>query len=911
MACKPQFTIMFLNRRSITKLLSTALVTLTFATPLTGYASSPSGDDADRSFLFFGKKKNKKAQAEEESTPAKSDYEQLVDGAPYVSEGLFNVIRKGENYYFEIPRKHLGKAMLVVNKFVKVPAELNEASVNRGLNYANQLVSFELDSVANKVRVRQFRPLPDVDPADAMAKSVSENYLSPIIASFKIEAFNNDSSAVVIKVNDIYDGTKTSFNNVFSDINIGTSPYTELSKINNIKAFDNNIYALSELTTKVSEPSGTVYVTVEVGSTLLLLPEKPMTRRYATPRIGYFTDSNLRYGDNQRRVKRHHFIQRWRLEPKPEDEADYLAGRLVEPAKPIVFWLDNSTPHVWRKYLRQGIEDWNSAFELAGFKNAIRVEQIPDDGDVDRDDINYSVLTYAASTKSNAMGPSISDPRTGEILEADIMWWHNVVELLHDWLVIQTGAVDPRVRTLELPEELIGDAMRFVACHEVGHSLGLRHNMMASAAVPTDSLRSPSYIDKLGGTSSSIMDYARFNYVAQPGDGVKSLSPQIGPYDRLAIEYGYRWFGKDDPEDEFEHLQELLDHHDTNFYRYSEAQDSREAIDPRALSEDLGDDAVKSAKYGIANLKRIVPQIIEWTTTGKRGQDYDEAARLYSAAVGQWNLYVYHVLANIGGIYVDNTTVGDGNPTYRFVEPERQREAVQFIIGEALTQPSWLFDADVSNYTFLVSNTPFGRLENSPNYILKNAQSYILWDLLSDNRIIRMYENEAMNGNKAFKGSEMMDMLHNSIFAKTIKGQTPDVRERSMQKNFVDALTIAASETQGVKSGVARTLDADPAAMFVTNPTDDGCFSCCPLHHSDSHTDRSLGERPAGRRNLNFYGSQGNRVSDAISLKRGELMRIRNLLISRMPSASRDARYHYEDLVMRINTALGIAQLKN
>ena len=644
---------MFLSRQLITKILSSALVTLTLATPSAGFASSPSGDDADRSFLFFGKKKNKKAQSDEESTPAKNDYDQLVDDAPYVSEGLFNVIRKGENYYFEIPRKHFGKAMLVVNKFVKVPAELNDASVNRGLNYANQLVSFELDSVANKVRVREFRPLPDVDPANAMAKSVSDNYLSPIIASFKIEAFNNDSSAVVIKVNDIYDGTKTSFNNVFSDINIGTSPYTELSKINNIKAFDNNIYALSELTTKVSEPTGTVYITVEVGSTLLLLPEEPMTRRFATPRVGYFTDSNLSYGDNQRRVKRHHFIQRWRLEPKPEDEADYLAGRLVEPAKPIVFWLDNSTPYVWRKYLRQGIEDWNSAFELAGFKNAIRVEQIPDDeaaDGIDRDDINYSVLTYAASTKSNAMGPSITDPRTGEILEADIMWWHNVIDLLHDWLVIQTGAVDPRVRTLDLPEELVGDAMRFVACHEVGHSLGLRHNMMASAAVPTDSLRSPSYIDKLGGTSSSIMDYARFNYVAQPGDGVKSLSPQIGPYDRRAIEYGYRWFGHKNPEDEYEQLQELLDNHDSDLYRYSEAQDSREAIDPRALSEDLGDDAVKSANYGIANLKRIVPNIIDWTTTGKPGQDYDEAARLYSAAVGQWNLYVYHVLANIGAI---------------------------------------------------------------------------------------------------------------------------------------------------------------------------------------------------------------------------------------------------------------------
>ena len=232
------------------------------------------------------------------------------------------------------------------------------------------------------------------------------------------------------------------------------------------------------------------------------------------------------------------------------------------------------------------------------------------------------------------------------------------------------------------------------------------------------------------------------------------------------------------------------------------------------------------------------------------------------------------------------------------------------MIDEVLTQPSWLFDADVSNYTFLVSNTPYGRQENSPNYILKNAQSFILWDLLSDNRIIRMYENEAMNGNKAFKASEMMDMLHNSLFAKTISGVTPDVRERSVQKNFVDALIIAASENQGVKSGVARSIDADNAAMFVTNPTEFGCIGGLCMHSHGLDSEHSLGERAPGRRNLNFYGSQGNRVSDAISLKRGELMRIRTLLLSKMNSASRDARYHYEDLVMRINTALGIAQLK-
>ena len=875
--------------------------------------ASADTNKAERSFLFFSKKKKQTKENVVDSVKSKNSYEKITEGATYCSDGLFKVVAKKGDYYFEIPKRLMGKDMLVINKFVKVPSELNDAGVNRGINYSSRMVAFELDTVGKRLMVRQSRPLPDVKKDDALARSVADNYISPIMASFPIEAYNNDSSAVVVKVNDIYDGTKTSFNDVFNEINIGGSADKALSKIKSVKAFDNNIYAVSELTTAVSEPGGKVYVTVEVGSSLLLLPEKQMKRRFVSPRVGYFTETALRYGDKQQRVSRRHYITRWRLEPRDEDKEAYLAGVLVEPVKPIVFWLDNTIPYQWRKYIKRGIEDWNEAFEFAGFKNAVRVEQIPDSTDVDMDDINYSVLTYAASRQSNAMGPSITDPRTGEILEADIMWWHNVLDILHDWIVVQTGAVDPRARTLELPEELIGDAMRFVACHEVGHSLGLRHNMMASAAIPTDSLRSASFIEELGGTSSSIMDYARFNYVAQPGDGVKILSPHIGPYDRFAIEYGYRWFGKDTPEEEDEVLQELIDNHEGPLYAYSEAQDSREAIDPRALSEDLGSDPVKSAKYGIANLKRIVPNIIEWTTDGTRGQDYDEASRLYYSIIGQWQRYLYHVLANIGGICVDNTTIGDGRTTYRFVDTDRQRQAVQFLIDEALTQPAWLFDADLTNYTFLVSNTPIGRMENSPNYILKNAQSFLLWDLLSDYRIIRMFENEAMNKDKAFKSSEMIDMLHNAIFAKTIKGQTPDVRERSVQKNFVDALLIAASENQGVKTLKTndRSLDADHVAMMLDNPDE----MCCSGHsHDSADIDPSghalAGERTAGRRILNFYGTQGNRVSDAISLKRGELMRLRELLISRIPMAQRDARYHYQDLVMRINTALGIAQLK-
>ena len=886
---------MFKQKSLLKHLLTLTIAAVMTAAPCAAAHTAADSNDADRSFLFFGKKKKKQQAADADSTSSKSDYEKLTD-ASTVSKGMFNVLKKEKDYYFEIPAGLLGRDMLVVNKLVRVPLELNEAGVNRGINSSNQMVRFELDRENDKVYARQSRVLPDVDEGSSIAGSVRDNYISPVIASFKVEAYNADSTAVVVKVTDLFNGQATAFSNIFSDINLGTSASSELSKIKSVKAFENNVYAVSELTTKVVEPGGAVYVTVEVGSTILRLPETPMARRYVSPRVGYFTESNLRYADSQQRVRKGNFITRWRLEPKPEDEAAYLAGELVEPAKPIVFYLDNTTPRQWRPYIRKGIEDWNAAFERAGFRNAVRVEQLPDDVDPDMDDINYSTLTYAASTKSNAMGPSITDPRSGEIIEADIIWWHNVLDILHDWIVLQTGAVDPDARSHSLPDHLIGDAMRFVACHEVGHSLGLRHNMMASAAIPTDSLRDPAYVERLGGTSSSIMDYARYNYVAQPGDGVKTLSPHIGPYDMMAIEYGYRWYGKNDPDEDYALVQEFLDRHTGPLYRYSEAQDSREAVDPRALSEDLGDDAVKSAAYGIANLKRIVPHIIEWSTSGEPGQDYDDASALYYSAIGQWQRYIYHVMANIGGIYVDNTTIGDGQRTYTPVEKDRQRKALQFILDEAFTHPAWLFDADIKDYTYLVSNTPVGRLEYSPSYILKNAQSYFFWDLLSDNRLIRMYEAEAENPSTAFKASDMMDMIHKHLFAVA----NPDVRQRSVQKNFVDALIISANENQGVKDGSKKSLDDESALLFEATALK-GTLECPSCRHA-------AGERTAGRRTLSFYGIQANRISDAISLKRGELMRIRRELQSRIPSASRDARYHYEDLVMRINTALGINQ---
>ena len=880
---------MIQNKPLLLRALAGALICI----PVYASAGNASYYNASTEAKVFPWKKNKKKETTEEVS--KTDFEKIASESNLVSRGMFNVYAQDGKYYFEIPVSLLQRDMLVVNKLQRVPFELNDAGVNRGTNYETQMIRFEWNKEEKKIRVRQSRPLPESPENDAITRSVRDNFISPLIADFKLEACNADSTAVIIQINDIYDGSETSINNVFDNINLGTSAIKDLSRIMSIKAFPNNIVATSELTTKVREGMSAVNVTVEVSSSLVLLPEKPMMGRLDDPKVGYFTKDLLYFSDSQQKTEEKKYITRWRLEPKPEDREAYLRGELVEPEKPIVFYIENSTPYRWRKYIKQGIEDWQVAFERAGFKNAIIAKELPDSIAANADDINYSVVTYAASSKANAMGPSILDPRSGEILEADIMWWHNVISMVQEWITVQTGAIDPKARGTKLPDEMMGDAIRFVACHEVGHSLGLRHNMMGSWTFPTDSLRSKSFTDKMNSTASSIMDYARYNYVAQPGDGVTAVSPHIGPYDIFAIEYGYRWYGLPTPEAEKDVLYDFLNKHNGRLYKYSEAQDPRSAVDPRAQNEDLGDDPVRSSELGIANLKRIVPEIIKWTTTGEKGQTYEEASRLYYAVITQWNNYLYHVMANIGGIYIENTTVGDGVKTYTYVEKEKQEASLDFLLNEVLCYPRWLFDTEISDYTFLLRKNPTGVIEYAPSQILKNTQGYIFWDLLSNNRLMRMLENELKNGKKAFTVVEMMDKMHNSIFATTIKGGTPDVMERNLQKGFLDALITAAAESEGVKINKQLTATSGNPYLF---------------HHTPwcSHDEFAIeqAERMGARRELSFYGGQVNRISDAISVKRGELLRIKKLLESRRNTSDTAARYHYDDMILRINTALGL-----
>ena len=822
--------------------------------------------------LWRGKKSKKNKT---EMAPPPSRYKVLTGSDSVQMKGVMNVVEKGDTVFLELPVKLLGKPFLVSNKLQQVPSELNESAANKGVNYENQMVRFEWDKKAKLVKMRQQRVTPEAPKGSYLAQSVADNYVDPIIATLKVEAVSNDSSTVLFKVNDLFNGKKNVLNDVFNEINIGTSPVSELSRIVSVKSYERSVVALSELTTTVHEGNSKVNLTVVVSTAIMLLPDEPMRTRREDWRVGYFSTPALIYGDHQQQVEHANYITRWRL--VPADTLAYMRGELVEPVQPITFYIGGAVPEHLRPYITKGILDWNKAFERAGFKNAVRVV-VPDDTlDVEGDDMRYSVLTYAASEKANAMGPSTLDPRTGEILEADIIWWHNVQSLISEWIRVQTAATDPRARTLTLPDELIGDAVRFVACHEVGHSLGLRHNMIASAAYPTDSLRSATFTNRVGGTSASIMDYARFNYIAQPGDGVKVMSPNIGPYDLMAIEWGYRWYPAGT--DEKKALSDFLARHDGKEYRYSETQQQRSAIDPRALSEDLGDDPIKSATYGIANLKRVMPNLVSWTLNGEPDQNYDEAAKLYSAVIYQWSLYLYHVMANIGGVYMERPNIqwlNTGRKAYEHVEKSRQKAAVQFLLDNVLSDQPWLFGTELSKQIYPLRDTPNGIVEQEPAMLLKNQHNYILWDLFTNERLARMYENEWENGDRAFTAVEMMDMVHQSLFRKTIAGQKLNVMERSLQKSLLDALLTGANQNESIK--INRRLVDEP--------------------NLDSSSPRTL----------DMTMTQISRTSDAISLKRGELLRILRLCKSKANTGDTATQMHYDDMALRIQTALGLSK---
>ncbi len=797
------------------------------------------------------------------------------------SPGLFKVHQVETDYYFEIPLRLMEKDFLLVNKISSVPLALNESGLNKGMNFENKVIRFSRNKLAKTIWVTTIVPQVESAAGDAITRSVKDNFTGSVIESFKIEAYSPDSSAVVIKVNKVFDGTEKSFNDVFTDIGLGTSAKTALSAIERIKSFPQNILVRSLMSTRFTEGQSSIPISVSVTTNLLLLPEHPMKPRFADARVGFFSTPRWYFSDSQHKMESRELITRWRMEPKPEDRERYLKGELVEPVKPIIFYIDPSTPKQWRKQIIAGVFDWQKAFEEAGFKNAIQAREVTDTADYDGDDIRYSEITYAASPKSNAMGPAVVDPRSGEILESDVIWWHNVMTSVQYWMRIQTGVIDPEVRGNKMSDEKMGHAIRFVSSHEIGHTLGLKHNMGSSAAFPVDSLRSPSFTNKMGGTAPSIMDYARFNYVAQPEDKVTNITPQIGVYDQYAIAWGYRWLPVSDAHQEIPVLREWIAAHQNDpLYHYGEQQSSMNVIDPRAQSEDLGDDAVKASRYGLANLKRLIPQIADWSAS--KGEDYYQTGKLYMAALGQWQTYAEHVTANIGGYYLENPVSGDGKKAYVPVSLKVQQNALNYLKEEVFNIPEWLFDKSLLSKTFPIKDTPLGPYEYAPYNLRREFQYGLLYSLTSDDRLLRMLEMEVLHGRDSiFTVAELLKEIRTSVFSKTLKGKSLSITDRMLQQNYIDVMLVSTDKL--LEKVTRKSLIADQPGNLPQ--------TC------------DLGILPELR---NIHVSSMGRTSDVAAAKRAELLQILRLLQKHKGQGDEGTTGHYQDLILRISQSLKI-----
>ena len=827
-------------------------------------------------------------EAKKDSTASKSDitaYNDFIKDA-VTKDGLFKIHTIKDKIYFEIPNEVLGKDLLIVNKISSVPAQINNAGINKGINYENKLIHFYKDEKNNKVWAKTFDPKISVNKKDNIALSVRDNYGESIIEGFEIKTYGKDS-AVVVQVNNVFNGTSKSFNNLFDNIGMGGSVRTKDSYIEEVKSFPQNVVIKSQLTTQVSEGKTTAEkadLTVGTTTNIVLLPD-PMVGRFSDDRVGYFTTPKIYFSDKQQRVDNKELITRWRLEPKEQEVGKYLSGQLVEPKKPIVYYIDPATPKQWQQAIIDGVHDWNKAFEKAGFKNVISARlPDPEDKEFDVDDVRYSVITYAASSMANAMGPSVVDPRTGEILESDIIWWHNVMTLLQSWMRVQTGIIDPEARGNVFPDAKMANAIRFVSSHEVGHTFGLKHNMGSSFAYSVEDLRKPDFTEKMGGTAPSIMDYARFNYVAQEGDGVKQITPKIGVYDEFAINFGYRWTGKSSPEEELSITKSWIDKHDGDpKYFYGEQQS--ETIDPRSQSEDLGNNAMKAGEYGIINLKKTIPNIIEWST--KDGETYEEAKAFYNQVINQWYVYNTHTLANIGGFYLTPLVKGSKMKSYIPVPYQTQKEALNFLKKNILTLPKWLFINPLKDVLKPTKNTPAGAVEQSPYNIFRERQAAILYNLMHDERLLRILEAEFLQtegGEKIMTVAELFDDLRKFIFDKSLKNKSLTIAERMTQKNYIDALII----------DVGRIYEKTEKGIFGKMP-----MICDYAQHNleDKHR--------IDEQNLTMYFSGMKRLSEVGSAKRAELIKVKKIILVAKNTGDEATKNHYEDMLIRLNKALG------
>ncbi|MBW2962686.1 zinc-dependent metalloprotease [Mesonia aestuariivivens] len=739
------------------------------------------------SCAIFQPKKNKASTPKQEkSTSDIKAYHKVITDKAKTDKGLFNVHYLDKKYFYEIPDSILNREMLMVTRIAKTATGIGFGGGKQNsqvLRWQKKGENILLRVVSHEIVASDSLPI---------HQAVVNSNFEPILYSFPIKAFHKDSvnQASVIDVTTFFEKDVRALG-----LRQAQRKKYKISKVDNnrsyvdtIKSFPENIEVRHVKTYNAGNPPSnetTGSISLEFSNSMILLPKEPMKRRYFDERVGWFARSQTDYGLDAQKSKKVKYLDRWRLEVKEKDKKKFENGELVEPKKQIVYYIDPATPKKWREYIKQGIEDWQVAFEAAGFKNAIIAKDAPskqENPDWSPEDVRYSVVRYLASPIPNANGPHVSDPRSGEILESDINWYHNVMTLLRNWYFVQTAAINEDARNVKFKDEIMGRLIRFVSSHEVGHTLGLPHNMGSSVAYAVEDLRSPEFTKKYS-TAPSIMDYARFNYIAQPGDGDVALMPNIGPYDKYAIEWGYRPITNKTAKEEKPILDEwILEHAGDPLYRFGKQQ--RGVIDPTSQTEDLGDDSMKASAYGIKNLKRIVPKLIEWTAEdGKNYQDLDD---LYLQVLAQYNRYMGHVTANIGGVVETYKTYDQQGAVYEHVEKEKQERAMEFLQEQLFDTPEWLLDQEI-----------FGRIEFDGSIErLSDYQTRTLKNLLDYGRMARLIENEELNGKQAYGLYTMMNDLRKGIFSELNRNKNISLYRRNLQRTYLGRLAYLMTNEQ-------------------------------------------------------------------------------------------------------------------
>ena len=728
-------------------------------------------------------------------------YNEVITGKALTRKGLFSVHKIDDKWFFELGDSLLGKDILVVNRIAKAPANMRSGSFGYAGDEINEnVIRFEKGPL-NRIFMRTISySTYSGDSTKPMYKSVMNSNVQPITAAFDIRAFSKDSAGSVIDLTDFINGDNESLffaPSYKSALKLGAlqndksyvldvKPYPINTEIRTVKTY-------SRSSIPGAGPGG--FSTFELNCSLVLLPATPMTPRYFDERVAYFTTEYTDFDVNPQGIKDVSIITRWRLEVKPEDMDKFNGGELVEPKKPIIYYIDPSTPAKWIPYLIQGVNDWQKAFEKAGFKNAIMGKMAPTNAENDSwslEDARYSAIVYKPSGTTNASGPNVHDPRSGEILESHINWYHNVMRLVHTWYMIQAGASDPKARKPVFDDELMGQLIRFVSSHEVGHTLGLPHNMGASSSVPVEKLRDKKWVEANGHTPS-IMDYARFNYVAQPEDSIteKGLLPRIGEYDDWSIEWGYRPLPGKTGEEEKKFLNNLVKSKANN-PRLRFLNDG--SYDPRAQSEDLGDNAVKAGAYGLKNLKKILPELPAWVN--QEGENYDELEQAYSELFSQYTRYMGHALMYIGGIETNNKTSDQKGPVYTIVPRVSQEQALSFLQKNLFETPSWLLNKKIQNLVALPVSDRITLLQDN-----------FLGGLLGTARLTRMI-SEANRDVNAYPIDEYLSAIRAGLWKELATTKPVDNYRRNLQKSFVERLgnMISPSSSSAMGGGIIITF---------------------------------------------------------------------------------------------------------